>query len=311
MDVETALAGNQNLFEEVRELLTEEQEPRFNPWLILVISLALFVGSMFLGFSLHTLVAIIVILLFHELGHWFGMLIFGYRNLSIFFIPFFGAAASGKKEGAPGWQEAIVFMLGPLPGIIIGVVLAFLQLAFPLEPLHTAAMWLIGINAFNLLPVFPLDGGRLLNLLLFCRHHTLEVVFLLIASAALAGLGILMEAWILVLFAFFQLAAIAPRYRVVKAALALQEQFPNSDWCDRPAELDEEQLKALFAAAMTIQTQGTGEGKTLANQMRSIHERILIDPPSPAATIGFLVLYGSTWILALIGVVVLAIPAPA
>lgn len=33
------------------------------------------------------------VIFFHELGHWLGMKIFGYRDLKIFFIPFFGGAA--------------------------------------------------------------------------------------------------------------------------------------------------------------------------------------------------------------------------
>ena len=45
------------------------------------------------------------VVLLHELGHYAGMRLFGYRDVRIFFIPFFGAAASGVKERAPVWQQ--------------------------------------------------------------------------------------------------------------------------------------------------------------------------------------------------------------
>src|SRR5262249_26862794 len=63
---------------------------------------------------------LIGVLLFHEAGHFLGMRTFGYRDVRMFFIPGFGAAVAGKKEGVPAWQEAIVLLLGPLPGLVLG-----------------------------------------------------------------------------------------------------------------------------------------------------------------------------------------------
>ncbi len=45
------------------------------------------------------------------------------------------------------------------------------------------------INGFNLLPVFPLDGGRLLNQILFSRNRYLEGVFQFLAAVALVAYG--------------------------------------------------------------------------------------------------------------------------
>jgi len=67
---------------------------------VLVISVAVFVG---LGMREHpfAFTAMLVgVLFFHELGHYVGMRIFGYRNVRMFFIPLFGAAVSGQKTTA-------------------------------------------------------------------------------------------------------------------------------------------------------------------------------------------------------------------
>ena len=43
------------------------------------------------GLSVEMLAILVGVLFVHELGHWVAMRVFGYRNLKMFFIPFFGA----------------------------------------------------------------------------------------------------------------------------------------------------------------------------------------------------------------------------
>ena len=44
----------------------------------------------------------------------------------MFFIPLFGAAVSGKSINISNAKKAIVSLAGPLPGIILGIVLSFI-----------------------------------------------------------------------------------------------------------------------------------------------------------------------------------------
>ncbi len=74
--------------------------------------------------SLGALAVLVGVLLFHELGHFAGMKAFGYRDVRMFFIPFFGAAVSGKRAGVAPWKEAVVLLLGPVPGVLRGLQLA-------------------------------------------------------------------------------------------------------------------------------------------------------------------------------------------
>lgn len=81
------------------------------------------------GFSPQTLVILIVVPfvheLVHELGQLLGMWVFGYSDLTMFFVPFLGALASGRKAEIKPWQEAIVLVMGPLPGYLLGLAILF------------------------------------------------------------------------------------------------------------------------------------------------------------------------------------------
>ena len=86
--------------------------------LLLAGTLATFVVVGRLRWSGSYVAVLVGALLFHEGGHYVAMRAFGYRNLRMFFIPFFGAAVSGLNPRAAGWQKALVALAGPLPGEI-------------------------------------------------------------------------------------------------------------------------------------------------------------------------------------------------
>src|ERR1700722_15845354 len=87
----------------------QKSNPR-NSGFLLVASLAAF---LLLGTVQHrsasALAALVLTLALHELGHFAGMKFFGYRDVKMFFIPFLGAAVSGKQAaGIAPWKQAIV-----------------------------------------------------------------------------------------------------------------------------------------------------------------------------------------------------------
>src|SRR5688572_22222963 len=84
--------------------------------LLLVVSLVAFVVIGFAQWSSWEALSILVGVLFvHELGHFLAMRLFKYRNLRMFFIPFFGAAVTGRNYNVPGWKKVVVSLMGPLP----------------------------------------------------------------------------------------------------------------------------------------------------------------------------------------------------
>ena len=145
--------------------------------ILLAVSIYAFVQLGLLSSSPATILILVVVILIHELGHFIGMKIFGYRNVHIFFIPMFGAATSGIETNPSGSQKAIVSLLGPLPGILIGIILGVLYFVTKNEMLVQPVWVFMSINALNLLPFFPLDGGRFLESLFSSKSVMLEMIF--------------------------------------------------------------------------------------------------------------------------------------
>ena len=165
---------------------------------ILLGSFILFILAAKFYFEWQTILILIGVLFLHELGHLIAMKWCGYEDTAIFFLPFFGAAAAGKKEQATLTEKVLVLLSGPIPGLVLGTIL-ILALPEKLQAIANAKIiitWLIGLNWLNLLPILPLDGGRVINLLLFSRHPYAEMIFKIITVIILAiasmGIGDLM-----------------------------------------------------------------------------------------------------------------------
>jgi len=167
--------------------LASEPTPAWLKATLLTLTLLLSTLLFGWGFGLLQAVALILVLIIHELGHLAAMWGFGYKNLSIFFLPFLGAAASGHKPHATPWQEAIVLLAGPVTGLI----LAFAAIQIPSEALPLsfiefvrAFVWFsLVLNLFNLLPFGVLDGGRLFELAVLGRFPYARAVFAVIGAA--------------------------------------------------------------------------------------------------------------------------------
>lgn len=158
------------------------------------------------------------ILLFHELGHLVAMRWFRYRNLRMFFIPLLGAAVTGRNYNVPGWKKAVVALMGPVPGILVGAAAGCAGLALHRPWLVNAALFALILNAFNLLPFLPLDGGRVLQATLFCRHPLLDVGFQLLPILALVGFAVVSGDQVIGYVAVAMLIALPTLYRTSKVA---------------------------------------------------------------------------------------------
>lgn len=90
--------------------------------------------------------------------------------------------------------EAFVAFAGPLSNILIAVVAALIFRAFPTElsllPVATIVMVNIGLAVFNLIPIPPLDGSKILYFLL--GIHQTKIRFILDQYGLLIALLILL-----------------------------------------------------------------------------------------------------------------------
>jgi Zn-dependent protease len=244
-------------------------------WRWFLVSLILFGLVLLAGNSAAKVGILAGVLLFHELGHFLGMRLCGYRDVSMFFIPFFGAAVSGRKDRAPVWQQVVVLLLGPLPGLVLGSVL-WVGLVKAQHPfICEAAGWLIALNLLNLAPLEPLDGGRLVNLLLFYRHPRLEAAALCLAAITLALVGeFVFGSWVLFGVAVLILLSVPNRYATARAACRLLRQWPDLPL--EPGALSQTQLRGTFR--QVLRAFPKADLPSLIRHMKQVHERAAVVP---------------------------------
>jgi Zn-dependent protease/CBS domain-containing protein len=117
-------------------------------------------------------------LLAHELAHSIVAMRRGVKVEGITLWLFGGVSRFSSESSSPGAQALITFV-GPLTSLLLGVVFFLASVAIGggtnTSLLAATLSWLGYINlllgVFNLLPAFPLDGGRLLQSLIWVRTH--------------------------------------------------------------------------------------------------------------------------------------------
>lgn len=124
-------------------------------------------------FSWNFAVVIIITLVFHEYGHLWAMKRFGMKTKGIYLIPFVGGAAVSEEAFRSRWEEVYVAAMGPTFGLSLCLVFLAAYVATGWDTLALMASYGALVNAFNLLPVSPLDGGRIMKCLAFSAHHWL------------------------------------------------------------------------------------------------------------------------------------------
>jgi Zn-dependent protease/CBS domain-containing protein len=131
--------------------------------------------------------------LLHELGHALAAKAYGIPTVDITLYPIGGVARMERMPEKPV-QELVVAIAGPLVNVVIIIVLGAVLLAtggldltaIVTDP-HSALQILFWTNivmvVFNLIPAFPLDGGRVLRALLATRMEYAQ------ATRVAAGIG--------------------------------------------------------------------------------------------------------------------------
>jgi Zn-dependent protease len=154
--------------------------------ILFLASAVAFAASMLISTSWQWLAVIMPVLFVHELGHWAAMRAFGHRDARISFIPFLGAATTTKDPFQKPWQEVVMLLAGPVPGIVLGTALLLLSPIPHVDPatVRMLAIMAIVVNAGNLLPFHPLDGGRIVHALVTAGRPRIDLAFKSIATLA-------------------------------------------------------------------------------------------------------------------------------
>jgi Zn-dependent protease len=261
--------------------------------LVLGVSVAAFFFLGLLGSTATSITVLIGVILVHELGHYAGMRVFGYRNVRMFFIPLFGAAVSGRNVTAPGWQKAVVSLLGPVPGVLIGFVLLWVYFREPSRMLGQAALFFVFVNAFNLLPLLPLDGGHFLDHILFCRSRYLEAAFRALAGAGLALVGyVALDSYVLAFLGVIVATSARRAFRLATAAKEVAAEMPSDGGTaaeSPPLEMVETIIRKARRWLFPERSP-----RNIAMQVREVWERVNARPPGAVATVALLALYAAS-----------------
>jgi Zn-dependent protease len=112
-------------------------------------------------------IGLVVLLFIHEMGHAVVMKLKGIPIGGMIFIPMLGAAVFMRRMPGNAKDEAEVGIAGPVAGALASLVCLFIALSVSSSTGFTGiwaplAYFGFFLNLFNLIPIIPFDGGRVL-----------------------------------------------------------------------------------------------------------------------------------------------------
>ena len=134
-------------------------------------------------FNLQFILAVMICVLLHELGHLLAAKKFGIKTNKIVLLPVGGISTVEKTSSSPK-EEFLITIAGPLVNVIIAMILFFVipvrdYISYDLGQyfmalsdfsVRTFLFFLFIVNValavFNMIPAFPLDGGRIMRAVL-------------------------------------------------------------------------------------------------------------------------------------------------
>jgi stage IV sporulation protein FB len=186
--------------------------------------------------SLLFIVLLFLCVLLHEFGHIFTARSFGVRTPDVILLPIGGVARLERIPEQPS-EEFLIAIAGPAVNVVIALLLVFIGGA-NLSADHLAALEsanfsmidrLAAVNLFlalfNLIPAFPMDGGRVLRALLasrlgFVRATEIAAMIGQWVAFVLGFLGLFGNPILIFIAIFVYLAASAEAHLVATRAMS-------------------------------------------------------------------------------------------
>jgi len=106
---------------------------------------------------------IMYLLIVHECGHFFSAMICGVKVNKICIYPFGGISKFDMDFNISQFRELVILTAGPLLQLLGYLLLIRIPYMYSYIPM--IKIYNYSILFFNLLPIYPLDGGKLLNII--------------------------------------------------------------------------------------------------------------------------------------------------
>ncbi len=209
-----------------------------------------------------------------------------------------------RKDGTTGglqWKQAVISMMGPLPGILAGTLVATFAVSAASDSTRAGQLSLLLLvsNFLTLLPLSSLSGGRFFDAVLFCRNAWLEPM-----SRAAAGVAVALTAWELQ-WSFVSFLALwialspwsKPRY--LGLAGRLRRAIPPLETRGGDAGLIAPEVVAAVVRAVKIRHPRLRDRGQIVDIACRIYETMTARPPSTRVTCCLLALYGVALLLPL------------
>jgi stage IV sporulation protein FB len=184
---------------------------------LLSLGLFILVFYLFLSWDLKSIFLLTLALIIHEMGHLLAMKAFGYKDVNMFFVPLLGAYVTGTKSRISQKQHVIMLLAGPVPGIFIGLGLAIAGYILQQGEFFGAANIFVFMNLFNLLPVMPLDGGKVMKAMFFESKELINTVFISISIVILIVLCVVLDSYYLLLVPYLLIMQLVNQSQAKKA----------------------------------------------------------------------------------------------
>jgi stage IV sporulation protein FB len=162
--------------------------------------LIVFILISFLTGTFIELTIILSIVFIHEFGHFMMASFFKWRISRVMLWAFGGVMDTDEHGNRPILEEALVLIAGPFQHLVIyfGVFIISAVHLFPSSVVELIFYYNTIILLFNLLPIWPLDGGKLLFLFL-SSHFSFKKAyhFIILFSMCISILLLLLQLWLL------------------------------------------------------------------------------------------------------------------